>query len=86
MDRKLADDIIEKLRFGRPPQRGVNAYTAGNEILQVQRRHLNLRREGGGNSDLSLVLGLRKVTFSPAASRSSFWSQLYGLFCRADQR
>ena len=70
MDRKLADDIIERLRFGRPPQRGVNAYTAGNEefLQQVQRRHLNPASGGRGK--------IRFISGSWGSGKSHFLRQL----------
>ena len=49
MDPKLARQIIESLRKGVPPQRGVDLYSVGNEKLieGVKRFHLSAISDGG---------------------------------------
>ncbi|MBX3195841.1 MAG: DUF2791 family P-loop domain-containing protein [Microbacteriaceae bacterium] len=42
MDKQTAEDIIESLRNGVPPRKGVSAYAAGTDFLEkVRRRHLD---------------------------------------------
>ena len=49
MDPKLARQVIESLRKGVPPQRGVDLYSVGNEKLidGVKRFHLWAISDGG---------------------------------------
>lgn len=43
IDAAIADDIIERLRMGKPPRRFVSLYSAGNEefLKSVRKRHLD---------------------------------------------
>src|SRR5688572_5086400 len=48
LDRRTAEDIIESLRRGVPPRKGVSAYAAGTEFVEaVRRRHLDAGIESG---------------------------------------
>ena len=56
-DQFRAENIIESLRFGHPPTRGVRDFSAGNEAVVAQIRERHLRKVPGGRGRIRFVSG-----------------------------
>ncbi|MCY7385597.1 MAG: ATP-binding protein [Microcoleus sp. CAN_BIN18] len=65
MDQKNCTQVVESLRKGIPPQRGVDLYSVGNEklILGIKRFHLSAIGEGGLIRFISGSWGAGKTHF-----------------------
>ena len=57
LSRDDAEYIIDRLRYGRPPQYGVREYSAGNKefLEQIEKRHI--RRIKGGHGKIRFISG-----------------------------
>jgi hypothetical protein len=77
MDARLARQVIESLRKGVPPQRGVDLYSVGNEKLieGVKRHHLSAISDGGIIRFVSGSWGAGKTHFFRLLRELAFKSE-----------